>query len=270
MTDLTADQVIDRCRSYWLSSGVDARGADDMTTELRSHLQEAVAAGKDLETVTGSDIEAFAEEWASEYRGPNAPGTSVDPTPPSLPRTDSRQGTWGLWLGTFVIILAVIAVALFAPKDGSLDQGLWTGVWFIAAAVLAVGEMLTAGFFLLPFAAGAVASGILALAGIGVAIQLIIFVVVSLLSLYLLQRFARKDIHGELLPVGAARYIGASALVTKTINRVRGEGMVRMGTESWRATTDGDAEIPVGTEVRVIEVRGARLVVEPRPRQVTE
>ncbi|MCL1597736.1 MAG: hypothetical protein M3094_01020 [Actinomycetia bacterium] len=266
MTDLTADQVIDRCRSYWLRSGVDAAGADDMTTELRSHLQEAVAAGKGLETVTGSDIEAFAEEWASEYRGPDTAGPTSKPTPPSLPRTDSRQGTWGLWLGAFVIVIAVVAVAMLAPKDDSLDQGLWTTVWFVAAAVLAVGEMLTAGFFLLPFAAGAVAAGILALTGVSVVIQLITFAVISLLSLYLLQRFARKDIHGELLPVGAARYIGASALVTETINRVRGEGMVRMGTESWRATTDRDAEIPVGTEVRVIEVRGARLVVEPWPR----
>ncbi len=266
MTDLTADQVIDRCRSYWLSSGVDPEGADDMTSELRSHLQEALAAGKDLETVTGSNITAFAQEWALEYRGPDTKGTPIDPTPPTLPRTDSRQGTWGLWLGALVIVAAVIAVASLAPKDDSLDQGLWTSVWFIAAAVLAVGEMLTAGFFLLPFAAGAVASGVLALTGVGVVIQLITFAVVSLLSLYLLQRFARKDIHGELLPVGAARYIGASALVTETINRVRGEGMVRMGTESWRATTDGDAEIPVGTEVRVIEVRGARLVVEPWPR----
>ena len=266
MTDLTADQIIDRCRTYWLSSGVDAAGADDMTTELRSHLQEAVAAGKDLETVTGSNIEEFAEEWASEYRGPDAVGAPAEPTPPSLPRTDSQQGTWGLWLGALLIVVAVAAVALFAPKDDSLDQGLWTGVWFVAAALLAVGEMLTAGFFLLPFAAGAVAAGILALTGVGVAIQLIAFVVISLLSLYLLQRFARKDVHGELLPVGAARYIGASALVTETINRVRGEGMVRMGTESWRATTDQDSEIPPGTEVRVIEVRGARLVVEPRPR----
>ena len=266
MTDLTADQIIDRCRSYWLNSGVDPQAADDMTNELRSHLQEAVAAGKNLETVTGSDIEEFAEEWASEYRGPATSAAPAKETPPSLPRTDSRQGTVGLWMGALVIVAAVIAVALFAPKDDSLDQGLWTGVWFVAAALLAVGEMLTAGFFLLPFAAGAVAAGILALTGVGVAVQLITFAVVSLLSLYLLQRFARKDIHGELLPVGAARYIGASALVTETVNRVRGEGMVRMGTESWRATTDGDAEIPVETEVRVIEVRGARLVVEPRPR----
>jgi membrane protein implicated in regulation of membrane protease activity len=40
------------------------------------------------------------------------------------------------------------------------------------------------------------------------------------------------------------------------------DGMVRMGTQEWRATTDRDEEIPAGAEVRVIEVRGARLVIE--------
>jgi membrane protein implicated in regulation of membrane protease activity len=36
-----------------------------------------------------------------------------------------------------------------------------------------------------------------------------------------------------------------------------------MGTEDWRATTDDEIEIGVDTVVRVVEVRGARLVVEP-------
>jgi len=246
-----------------MASGIDSESVEEMTRELRSHLDEAHSAGKDLETVTGADIEEFAEEWASAFQGPGSEPAQRTPTPPSLPRTDSRQPTWGLWLGAGVIILAIAAVALFAPKDDSLEQGVWITVWFIAAAVLAVGEMLTAGFFLLPFAAGAVASGLLALTGIGVALQLIAFVVVSLFSLFLLQRFASKDAHGELIAVGAARYIGASALVTKPVDRLKGTGRVKMGTEDWRATTKLDDEIPAGAEVRVIEVDGARLVVEP-------
>jgi membrane protein implicated in regulation of membrane protease activity len=156
----------------------------------------------------------------------------------------------------------VAAVALFAPQDESFDQELWAMIWIVSAAVLAIGELLTAGFFLLPFAVAAAAAGILALAGVGVAAQIIVFVVVAVTFLWLLQRFARKDIHGELIPVGAARYIGASALVTGTVDRLSGSGRVMMGTEDWRATTDGPDEIPVGSEVRVIEVRGARLVVE--------
>jgi len=267
MTDLTADQVTDRCLSTWLTSGVSADSATEMANELRSHLEQATAAGKSLDTVVGSDTEAFAKEWAAEFTGPLPAADRPEPTPPSLPRTDSRAGTAGLWFGAIVIIVMIAAVAVFAPKDDSLDQALWTGVWFVAAAVLAVGEMMTAGFFLLPFAIGAAAAALLALSGVGVAAQLISFAVVSLTALYVIQKFARADTQGELIAVGAARYAGALAIVTETIDRRAGNGFVRLGTESWRATSLTDDLIPEGVEVRVIEVTGVRLVVEPRIQQ---
>ena len=93
MTDLTSDQAVDRCRTYWLGSGVDSDTASDMAIELRSHLQDAIAEGKSIESVVGSDLKTFAEDWASAY-----PGAAAQPavTPPSLPRTDARKGTWGL------------------------------------------------------------------------------------------------------------------------------------------------------------------------------
>ncbi|MGI9665956.1 MAG: NfeD family protein [Acidimicrobiia bacterium] len=264
MTDLTVDQVVERCHTYWVESGVFADSADEMSSELRSHLNEAAAAGKSIEAVTGPDVDGFAEEWASAYRDPKPAAEQSEPTPPSLPRTDSRAPGWALWAGILVMVALVALVALVAPTDENLDQSLWIGLWFGSAALLAIGEMLTAGFFLLPFAVGAAAAGVVALAGVGIGFQIVVFVVVSVGSLYLLQQFARKDTRGELIPVGAARYIGSSAIVTAPVNRLHGTGRVKMGTEDWRATTDGDEDIAVDTEVRVIEVRGARLVVEPR------
>ncbi len=237
-----------------------------MAVELRSHLQDAISEGKDAESVVGGDLEAFAEEWADAYRGApvHTPAKSSAPAQPQLPEHEKNPGGGiGLWLGMGGIVLLVVVAALFAPEDETLDQGMWTAVWLVAAAALAIGEMVTAGFFLLPFAVGAGASGILAIVGASVPSQIVTFVVVSVLVLWLLQRFARKDIHGDLLPVGAARYIGALAVVTEDVNRVHGTGMVKMGTEMWRATTDRNDDIDIGTEVRVVEVRGARLVVEP-------
>lgn len=259
MTDLTVDQVVDRCRSYWLASGVSSDAAREMASELRTHLDEAAAAGKGIETVTGPDIDEFAEEWAHAFRGPRP--TTVPPEP-TMPRSDSRYPGWALWVGALVIAALVTLVAVFAPRDDSSDQGVWVAVWLIAAGLLAVGEMLTAGFFLLPFAFGAGAAGILALADVAIPLQIVTFVVVSLAALWMLQQFARKDRHGELVPVGAARYIGSTAIVKEPIRRFD-TGWVKMGTEDWRATTDRDTEIVVDTVVRVVEVRGARLVVEP-------
>jgi len=255
VTELTTDQVVDRCRAYWQGSGVTPEATNEMAVELRSHLREATAAGKAVNSVTGPDVDAFAEEWAEAFRGPKPP------TRPSLPRESSTKPSIGLWAGLGAIVLLVIAVAVLGERDESVNEAGWVSMWLIAAAALAIGEMLTAGFFLLPFAAGAAVAGILALLSVNVPLQIITFVVVSVLSLWLLQRFAKKDIEGELLPVGSARYIGASAVVMKPVSRLN-SGRVMMGTEDWRATTDGSLEIPEGTEVRVVEVRGARLVIE--------
>jgi membrane protein implicated in regulation of membrane protease activity len=259
VTDLTTNQVVEQCQSYWLGSGVATDTAQDMATELRSHLDEATSAGKSVEAVTGHDLNAFAEAWAEASRDPRPAPT---PTPPSLPVQSETKSTIGLWAGLGAIVLLVIAVALLAPHNETENQSAWVATWLIAAGVLAIGEMLTAGFFLLPFAAGAAVAGILALLSISVPVQVVTFVIVSVLSLWLLQRFAKKDIQGELLPVGAARYVGASAIVLQPVKKFQ-DGMVKMGTQEWRATTDGDTEITAGTEVRVIEVRGARLVIEP-------
>lgn len=255
MTDLTSEQVVDRCRTYWLGSGVDSDTASDMAIELRSHIQEAMAEGKTVESVVGGNLERFAEDWASAFRGPRV-------TAPSLPRTGANSANLGLALGGLAIIILVGAVALFVPDDPNMDASTWATVWIVSAGVLALGELVTAGFFLLPFAVAAGAAGVLSLAGVAVVWQIIVFVIVSIAFLWLLQQFASKDIRGELLPVGAARYIGSSAVVTSTVDRLSGEGRVMMGTEDWRATTDGNKSIAIGTEVRVVEVRGARLVVE--------
>lgn len=256
MTDLTSEQVVERCRTYWLGSGIDQGGVADMALELRSHLQEATAAGKSIESVTGADIEAFANEWA----GVSGPAAQVAPA--SSPRAGSNSGTIGLVLGSIAIILLVAAVAFFAPNDIDMEVGTWATVWMVSAALLAIGELLTAGFFLLPFAVGAGAAGVLALVGVSVPTQIVMFIVVSVGFLWLLQRFAIKDVRGELQPVGAARYIGSHAVVIEPVERLGNSGRVKMGTEDWRATIDSDERIPVGAEVRVVEVRGARLVVE--------
>lgn len=262
MTELTVDQVVDRCRSYWLGSGVSNEAAKEMTSELRTHLDEATAAGKSVEAVTGADIEGFADEWAQAFVGPKPSTGTRTPSKPSLPRTDNRYPGWTLWVGALVLVTLVTLAAVFAPEGDTDDQAAWIAVWLIAAGLLAVGEMLTAGFFLLPFAIGAAASGVLALANVAPGVQIVTFVVVSVIALWMLQQFARKDVHGELIPVGAARYIGSTAIVREPISRFR-TGWVKMGTEDWRATTDDDVEIDVDTVVRVVEVRGARLVVEP-------
>jgi membrane protein implicated in regulation of membrane protease activity len=63
--------------------------------------------------------------------------------------------------------------------------------------------------------------------------------------------------------VGAKRYVDARGTVTETVDPFTGEGRIRVETEEWRATTDLDQVIEIGTPVIVLEVRGSRMVIEP-------
>jgi len=92
-------------------------------------------------------------------------------------------------------------------------------------------------------------------------IQLVAFIGTSLVALWGIRRFALSDTQPS-YPVGAKRFVNARAIVIENIVRDTGEGKVRLDREEWRATTDGAEPIGPGTEVRVVDVRGSRLVVE--------
>ena len=144
-----------------------------------------------------------------------------------------------------------------------MDPDLWQWIWVGAAVVLAIGELLTAGFFLLPFAVGAAAAAILAFLGLGLVWQLLAFTLVAVVFLAVLQRFAREESDYKPGVAGADRYAGRAALVIEDIDWEAGTGQVRMETEDWRATTEDHSSVARGTRVRVIRVTGTRLVVEP-------
>lgn len=142
-----------------------------------------------------------------------------------------------------------------------MENEIWRWIWVGAAVVFGVGEMMTAGFFMLPFAIGALAALPLAWLDVHEMIQLTVFLGVSVAALLAIQRMVkRSDEHQP--AVGANRFMHSSGIVIEAIDRASGHGRVRVETENWRATTDGDP-IPEGTEVRIVEVRGTRLVVEP-------
>jgi membrane protein implicated in regulation of membrane protease activity len=258
MSDRSIDQVVAECARYWRDTGVPSDRVREMRDELTDHLNEAVAADQSVDTVVGTELAAFAEEWATAYRNP------VRAKPPD----EEKSGSSAMWIGLTIglIGIAFAAVAILAPKGTDVDAEQWRWIWIGAAVVLAVGELFTAGFFLLPFAVGAAAAAVLAFLDVSVPIQLVTFVVISVVFLAVLQRFARKEQDDSIgARAGANRFVGKLAIVIEPVKYLETTGMVRMGTEEWRATVDSDIVIPKGARVEVVEVRGTRLVVKPIP-----
>lgn len=261
MTDRSGiDRIVDDCEQYWLQTGVPRRTVVEMKAELTTHLHEAIDAGKGIEAVVGNDLAGFAESWAKEYRGPAAP----DAWDAARARTQARRDIWSAygWLG--VAGLAVVVLIFLGPKEERMSEiELWRWIWVGAFVVLGIGEMVTAGLFMLPFAIAAGAAAILAWFKVAVWVQLVVFLVVSIGALWGMRKFAWRSGEPSHL-VGAKRYVDAVGTVTEAVDRLSGSGRVRVETEHWRATTDTDGVIEKGTEIRVVDVRGARLVVQPR------
>ena len=134
-------------------------------------------------------------------------------------------------------------------------------LWMIAAGVLAVGEMLTVSFFLGPIAVAAVAAAIVALAGGPVALQWIVFTVMSAGSLLVLRPIARRHLRMPAqLRTGAAALVGSTAVVIDRVDR--DGGTVRLAGEVWSARSfDEDHAFEPGTRVEVFKIEGATALV---------
>ena len=136
-------------------------------------------------------------------------------------------------------------------------------IWLIAAVVFAVGEIATLGFFLAPFAGGALVAAIVSAAGGGDLISLLVFLLVSGVLLAALRPVARS--HRKMpaqLRTGTAALVGRTAMVTERISNDDGTGSVKLEGESWTARAyDEDSVIEPGRRVHVMEIRGATALV---------
>jgi membrane protein implicated in regulation of membrane protease activity len=135
--------------------------------------------------------------------------------------------------------------------------------WMILAALFIVGEIFTAGFFLLPIGIGAAIAGLTALLGANTVWQLVVFVVASFILFLVSRRFAQKVTKEQPPGVGADRFVGQECVVLEKIVNLDDAGRVRMGKEEWRAESDNGDPIEAGTTVIVVRLSGTHLVVKP-------
>ena len=135
-------------------------------------------------------------------------------------------------------------------------------IWAIAAVLLSVGEIFTPGmFFLGPVALAAVAAALVALVGLGVAAQLLVFIAASIATVAFLRPIARRHLRmPAALRTGTAALEGTKAVVLQRVD-VHG-GRVRIGGEEWSARAYmEDQVLEPGTRVEVVKIEGATALV---------
>jgi membrane protein implicated in regulation of membrane protease activity len=136
-------------------------------------------------------------------------------------------------------------------------------IWLIAAVVFAVGEIATLGFFLAPFAGGALIAAVASAAGAGDFISWALFLVISIVLLGALRPVARSHRRQPAqLRTGTAALVGRKGTVLERIANGEDSGCIRLEGETWTARAyDEDDVFEPGARVHVIEIRGATALV---------
>src|SRR5580704_12482403 len=136
-------------------------------------------------------------------------------------------------------------------------------LWVIVQGATGIGEMLTAGFFLAPFAIGAALAAIVELAGAPDLAAWIVFVFASFATLGVVRPIALRHMHvPPAIRTGAAALVGKRAVVLERIANNEGVGCVKIDGEVWTARSlDDDVVIDPGTVVEVVQIKGATALV---------
>lgn len=136
-------------------------------------------------------------------------------------------------------------------------------LWLVVGIIFAIAEIIYSGFFLIWFSVGALAALIASLFTSSIAIQLVIFLMVSfILLITLTKRFTNKFSHKDVVPTNIDALIGQKGIVLEPIGETTHEtGQVKLDGEIWSAISADGSYIEKGSIVTIEEIRGVRLIV---------
>lgn len=133
--------------------------------------------------------------------------------------------------------------------------------WLIILAVLLFIEIITLGLTTIWFAGGALVAFIVSLFYDNLIIEILVFLVVSLLLLYFTRPLVVKYFNPKRTKTNYEGVIGKEALVIRIINNINAEGQVSVDGQEWSARSETGEVIDKGTRVIVKNISGVKLIV---------
>jgi len=136
-------------------------------------------------------------------------------------------------------------------------------VWSVAIVVFLIIEAITVGIASIWFALGSICALLAALLGAPTWLQIVWFVAISLLTLFITRPIIKKYVHAKAQPTNADRVIGCPAVVIEAIDNLEGCGSVKIDGKEWSARSIDGSTIPADAMVKVIRIEGVKLIVMP-------
>lgn len=153
--------------------------------------------------------------------------------------------------------------------DLGVSLDIWPWVWLVLGVAFILIELTILGgsLMVLPFGVSALIASLLAFSGVSIEIQWAVFGLGGAILFLLFWRYQSLVQEGNRLPpgVGAVRLVGLTGVVTRTIDPDAPDvrGRIEVEGDTWNAVTNGTEVLAEGTRVRITDVEGAHVRVEP-------
>ena len=147
---------------------------------------------------------------------------------------------------------------------GMSIENLMPGFWLVVGIIFAVSEALTVGLVTIWFTGGAVVALIASLLGASTPIQVILFLLVSIVLLVTTRKIFVKKLKTGMTKTNVDALIGEEAKVLTAIKPFE-PGSVKLKGQEWTAVAKDDTlTIASGEIVKVVAIEGVKAIVKPQ------
>ena len=135
--------------------------------------------------------------------------------------------------------------------------------WLIAFGVLLLIEILTLGLTTIWFAAGALVAFLAAALNMPLLVQVIAFLVVSILMLIFTRPIMTKHLNAKTTKTNAESLVGEKARVLIPVNNLKSEGQGMVNGMEWTArSTKDEVTFAKDEMVKIVGISGVKLIIE--------
>ena len=136
-------------------------------------------------------------------------------------------------------------------------------IWLILAGVFVIGEVLTSGFLIFWLSLGSLIAMVVSFVSDNIIIQTTTFLISSVILILATKPLVKKFAATDTVKTNAYSINKKKGLVTKDIDSINSTGQVKIDGELWSAVGVDDINIKKGTEVKILEIKGVKVVVTP-------
>ena len=140
-------------------------------------------------------------------------------------------------------------------------------IWLALMIGFAVLEAATVQLICIWFAAGSLTAMAVSLLGGPLWLQSLVFFVISIVLFAMLWPLAKKHFKPKLVATNTDALVGRICKVTEGIDPAEG-GRVKVNDVTWSARSEDGECIPAGSQVKILKIQGATLIVEQLKKKV--